>query len=47
MTITQFLQADYDLVHLAKTLVALIPATIVAEWVKGTIQEITGSTNMT
>ena len=34
-TITQFLQADYDLVQIAKTLVTLIPATIVAEWVKG------------
>jgi ribonuclease HI len=35
MTISQFLHADYDLVHVAKTLVAIIPATIVAEWVKG------------
>jgi hypothetical protein len=34
-TISQFLHADYDLVHVAKLLVTLIPATIVAEWVKG------------
>ncbi len=27
--------ADYDLVHVAKHLVTLIPATIVGEWVKG------------
>jgi hypothetical protein len=32
---SRFLHADYDLVHVAKTLLALIPATIVAEWVKG------------
>jgi hypothetical protein len=32
MTITQFLHTDYDLVHVAKNLVTLIPATIVAEW---------------
>lgn len=34
-TITQFLHADYDLVYVAKQLVTLIPATIVANWVKG------------
>jgi hypothetical protein len=34
-SITHFLQADYDLVQVAKSLVTLIPATIVAEWVKG------------
>jgi hypothetical protein len=34
-TITHFLHADYDIVQVAKTLVTLIPATIVAEWVKG------------
>jgi hypothetical protein len=34
-TITQLLHADYDLVQIAKTLVTLIPATIVVEWVNG------------
>ncbi len=34
-SITQYLQADYDLVHIAQHLLTIIPATIIAEWVKG------------
>jgi hypothetical protein len=43
-TITQFLH-DFDLVQVAKTLVTLIPVTIVAEWVKVTTRENIGSIN--
>ncbi len=45
-TVTQFLNADYELVHVAITLFTLIPATILAEWVKGTIMENTENINM-
>jgi hypothetical protein len=35
LTISQFLNTDYNLILLAKNLVTLLPVTIVSEWVKG------------
>jgi ribonuclease HI len=34
-SITQYLQSDYELVLIAQHLLSIIPATIIAEWVKG------------